>query len=530
MNAFVYMISRRIKNNILTLRREPAKLVLIALFVFLLITSVGTADLSEGELITRPIEELYAIVTLVYTALFALCSYSGFGTGASMFTMPDVMMLFPSPLRPKLILIYGLVRQLGVAGMICFFMIYQYSWLHQLYGITPPQLVTVLLCFIAVIFASQLLAMLIYSKTSADDNKKRLGKIIFFSALLIPVSALGIYVYLRGGNMLSTAVELLSGTVGSVYPFSGWAKGIAVGLMSGEYLTALLWMLPLLAAVGVMIFAISKMNTDFYEDVLAATEVAQSAITAKKENGGMNQYVKKNVKVGKIGIGRGKGASAIYYKLRVENRRARFFIIDTMSFIFLIITFGFAFIMRLSMGEEVDSTELADIVMVSTLAMSLYMQMFSTAMGSFAKELRLPYIYMIPQSAFKKLVFCICESVPAFLAEGLMLWLPMLIIFELPLLGTLFCILLRVAGGLFFVSIDVFCERFFGGMPKMIRTAIYFIGSVILLLPTVLGGVFGGIAAVSAEVGFAIALVVTLAISALVLFASRNMLDCAEVN
>lgn len=534
MSALLYMVTRRVKNNIVNLRREPSKLILVLVFVGLLFLSVMTPGKEEMPELLRSINELHAIILAVYTLFFALTAYNGFGSGSSMYSMADVMMLFPSPLKPRTILGYGLVRQLGLAALVCFFMIYQYSWINTLYGITPAGLAEIILCFVLVIFAGQLTAMLIYSQTSGDDRKKRVFKSVFFAVILLAVAAAGIYAYTSGGNLFDGTVELLSGKAAKFFPVSGWMSGTAAALMSGDVITALLWALPVIALLAVMVWRIGKTDTEYYEDVLAATEVAQSAITARKENGGMNVYVKKNVKVGKTGIGAGEGASAIYHKLKVESRRGRFFIVDTMSFIFIIITIVFVIIMKAGFASDpemaADSAEAAQIAMISGLAMSVYMQMFSTAMGIFAKELTLPYIYMIPEPPFKKLLNCIRVSLPGFLAEGVLLWVPLMFIVGLRPADVIVCIVLRVLFGIFFVSTNIFADRFFGGLPKALLTAIYFILSIVTLIPAIAIGVVCLGVSESPLIALAAAGGTVLAVAALLLFVSRNMLECAELN
>ncbi|MGN1214496.1 MAG: putative ABC exporter domain-containing protein, partial [Bacteroidaceae bacterium] len=85
-------------------------------------------------------------------------------------------------------------------------------------------------------------------------------------------------------------------------------------------------------------------NADYYEDVLKATEVSFSAITARKE-GKVAENAPRKVKVGKIGLPGGEGASAIAAKHKIENRRSRVFLLDMTSVIMALVTIGFTFIM-----------------------------------------------------------------------------------------------------------------------------------------------------------------------------------------
>jgi len=167
--------------------------------------------------------------------------------------------------------------------------------------------------------------------------------------------------------------------------------------------------------------------------------------------------------------------------------------------------------------------------------MSVYMMMFSSAMGRFAKELRFPYIYMIPEPPFVKLINCIRESIPKLAIESLILWIPIYFIIKMNPDDLIFCMLARMAIGLLYISVNIFVERFLSGMIKVISTTVYFLlcifALVIPVIAGVLGVMFGGILPLSALSCFLlVAIPVILLETAGILFASRNMLQYAELN
>src|SRR5699024_6765907 len=104
---------------------------------------------------------------------------------------------------------------------------------------------------------------------------------------------------------------------------------------------------------------------------------------------------------GRTGLGGGEGASAFWYKHRIENRRSRTFILGGAELIFVIATIGFGFFMR-------------DEGVVPVLAFAVYMQMFSSSMRRLPREMMKPYVYLVPEPPFKKLLWCIRESVGSF--------------------------------------------------------------------------------------------------------------------
>ena len=127
---------------------------------------------------------------------------------------------------------------------------------------------------------------------------------------------------LAGGGsyqpLLEKGAAFFATLPGLLFPVSGWAAGLIGGIFAFDWLQAVLCGGLLAALFAVLLGLILTCKNNYYEDVLSTAETAQSAVTAQKE-GQLNEVVPKNVKVGKTGLGKGWGASAIYHKHRVEN-------------------------------------------------------------------------------------------------------------------------------------------------------------------------------------------------------------------
>ena len=79
--------------------------------------------------------------------MFVILVSAGFKNGASMFTLSDVNLLFPAPIRPRAVLYYGLFRQLGASLLLGLFLLFQYGWLHSLYGVGVGILILIVVLY-----------------------------------------------------------------------------------------------------------------------------------------------------------------------------------------------------------------------------------------------------------------------------------------------------------------------------------------------------------------------------------------------
>ena len=127
----------------------------------------------------------------------------------------------------------------------------------------------------------------------------------------------------------------------------------------------------------------------------------------------------------------------------------------------------------------------------------MYMQLFTVALGKWVKELRYPYIYMVPESPFKKLLFCLGESLVKALIEALLLFVPLGIIQGFSPVETVMCIVARMSFFCCLLRETWRWSAFFSGLTvKWLALIIYFILMIIIAVPGIAAGVVLGTAAV----------------------------------
>ena len=539
-SPLVYLTAVKLKNQLKEAVKHPAKLIYIIVLAAVLVLSTIGGHVNSEHIEMRSLHELTAIMVLFYSFMFLMTFLNGVNGGAGnypMFTLSDVSVLFPSPLRPNKVLFYGLFRQLGLSFLLGFFLLFQYNWLHGLYGVEYSHLLLIVVGYGLCLFLGQVCAMAVYTRTCGDDRARSISKFCVYGLTLAFVAGLLLrclpkLLSLAGAAEaalmtvgLEAGAEYLA-SVGVFFPVSGWAAGVIGGLFTQNYLMTGLCALLMLAALGLALGLVIKNKNNYYEDVLQTAEVAQSAITAKRE-GQPAEVMPKKVRVGKTGLGRGEGASALFFKHMLENRRSGAFLFSKMSLIFMLVIVGCTILYSFIFSDEEDKTA----AFVAVFTMSTYMQIFSESTGRFNWELTKPYIYLLPEPPLKKLLWGIGENLLADCCEAVAIFVPVSLILGLGPLETVLCMVARITFALLFISGNMLVERIFGSVrSKGLMLFFYFVAMMLLAAP---GIILGALMTTLLSGGTGMLLGMALAnvpIAVLVMFLCRNLLQYSEYN
>lgn len=521
-NALAYILRTKLKNNLKEFVKRPSRLILTLIFIALFGITIfsGSAASAENMGKFRDISELTAGITALLLIIFATTFYSGFDKGGSIFSMSDVNFLFPSPLNKRSVMFFGLIQRMGTSLFIGLFILFQYTMLHSVYGVTLWGMFLIFIVYSLTAFLGQTCAMFLYIFTSDSDRKKKLAKTIFFAYIAILCAYVGIRALGNTDNIMATLVNCVNSLVITSFPFAGWLSAFVGGIFTASYVEAALWLVLTAAAFCAVLVGMSRSKREYYEDVLASTETAYNALCAVKE-GTTAEPTPRNIKVGKTGIGKGVGASVMYYKHRIESRRAGRLFLSPSALIFALMTIGFSFLMKKA-------------GIVAVLSFATYMQIFTVAAGRFNLELMKPYIYLIPEPPLKKLIHSLYELFPTALIEGILIFVPVSIILNLSPLDAALTVLVRVSFALLFTAGSIAVERIWGGsLSKLVGVLLYFVIDFVIAIPGIalfVGLCYTGLVAWTMIPAMLICLAVgNVLTSVLVLFLCRNMLQYAEI-
>lgn len=516
MSALAYLTLTQFKNRVKGMFRSPAKLIYAIIVAALLVLVIVAGNMpSEDGSVGTPDATLGAIIVGYFAMMFLLTANSGFSTGMSIFKMPDVNFLFVGPFRPVRILFQGMFNQMATALIMAVVMLFQYGWMHGSYGVGLAGMAALMVGYALVVFTAQITAMVIYAVSSGRPKVRKALRVVYVAVCVIWAAYIG-YRALGAENALSGICAAAVDPFGRLFPVAGWLGGACYGVIAGDYssvtLPLILWAVYAVALIVVM----TRTDQDYYEDVLQSTETTFATQTAAKE-GRISENAPKNVNVGKTGLGGGWGASAFWYKHRIENRRSRKWLLSGIEIVFILVNIGFAFFMR-------------DSGIVAPLAFAAYMMFFYVALGRLMKEMTKPYVYLVPEPPTKKLLWCMRESALGYAVSAVLSFAPMCFFVDASVGSIAAAAVAYFTYAYLFTAGNLVTERVFGGMTvKALIFLFYFVVLILMAAPGVVAAIFAAMV-LPDWTALLILSGVNVLITLLAIFACRNILASAELN
>lgn len=502
MNALFCLTAQKIKNKLLEMLKNPFKLVVLIGFTVLLVMNFSlSGSTAFGE---RPLAEFRAIVFGFYALCFISEVKKGFYSGGTMFSMADVNLLFMSPISSVSVLFHGMLSRLGSSLFMALAFVYQFTLLKGIYAISVTDMLTAIGGYAAVLFLSQLTGMLIYSFTCGDTLKIKRAKAFLYS--LFGAFALFLAVRLAFSPYLTAtavALEVISLPM-RLFPVAGWVFTAVEGIMLSAPLKISVGAAASLvfAVLGFVLIAFSK--NGFYEDVMLSCE--------KNADRRADEGSSTNVRRQKSGsLKNGRGASVLFFKHCLENRRTKTAFFSASSFLYLVLIGVYGFLFK---GDFA--------IIFSFSCMVSFVPVLS---GRWLRELTMPHVFLIPEPPVKKLFFLLPEMLPRLITESVLQCALIAFICDLGITAVLSLIAARLSVSFVLMGSALLAARIFREKEKNnIFLSLSVLPGIIFTLPSVV--------ALTASLNFGFGLVlsfvfmsiVNLIASAVLLFSARNIL------
>ena len=427
--------------------------------------------------------------------------------------MEDVNFLFVSPIRPRTILLYGIVKTAKTLIFGSWFIVFQVNWMRGSFGVGVGGAVLAAAGYILLALVVQILSLFIYAFTNSRPRRKRMAKIIL-AAIFVPAAIVFAVQMAQGSALGEAAAFLFDSPVLSFTPIVGWASAGVSAIIFGETIAGLFF-LGLLAASGVFFFgAVYLGNPDYYEDVLGATETAFETMRAAQE--GQTAVISgttRDVKIKGTGLS-GAGARVFFYKHVRESFRAnRLGLWGISSLIMFGGAVAFAFFSRPGYDAHVGAAEVQLLVILGSL---LVAKMFTQGFSRGLLETYSHYIYMMPDKPFAKWFWCNIESVFKVAVEAVVIFTAVGLIMGVPVWTTVAAMVTMILFTFYMLGISLASMRITDTHLNMgMLLVIYFAVVLIPLLPGVVAAIVVGVIAPGAA-GIALAMLTLSAWMALV--------------
>jgi len=499
------------KNRLLELKTKPAKLVVyiiaIGFLAWMVVQAMGVEVPLPEEAVDPAVFK--GIIAGFFLFTFVMSLVPAFTKGASLFEMQDVGFLFVAPIRPRTILLYGLVKMAKTIVFGSWFMIFQIQWMRSSFGVGLGGVLLATVGYILMTLVCQTLTLCIYAFTNASLRRRRLAKIIIAS-VFIPVVAMLLFRLVSGAGLSEAAQWIIASPIFDFTPVVGWASAGITGVLLGELTTGILF-LGLLALSGVVFFgAVYFGNPEYYEDVLGATESAFETMRAAQEDGAaaISNLSSSNraVKIKGTGIGRGAGASTFFYKHVRESFRAnRFGLWGTMSFVIVAGAIAWSVWTRRGFDADVTIVAIERHILLLLISFSA-LKMFASGFDRGTLETYNHYIFMVPDAPFSKWVWVSMEFMFKVAVEAIVIFGAAALIVGAPVWTALAAVVAAVLFAFFILGVSLTSFRITNANLNMgLLLVLYFVVVLVPLAP----GVFAGVVVFMAVPG---ALAMTLAL------------------
>lgn len=471
MRPLIYIIRKSAKNKLVELKRKPAQLIAYLIFILLIALPLITNHKSISQVIDP---NVYGAAATCLILLFTVPDIlSSLNKGSTFFRGADVNLVFTAPLSPQSVLIYGFIKQMYTIGISFIFILLQIPNLLRFSNIKFYGAFIIIGGFFILVLINSVIKVLLYSIISKKEIYRRRANNIFKLLGLFFICLYFMEMFILKSPVAAIMVIINSSVIKYV-PIYGWIRELLMAAINGANYFTLIYVVLTISVMLVCIYSLYTLETDYYEDVLQATEKREEAFIALR-NRGKGAYKSATVTLGGVKKveykHRGEGATAIFYRQILEAKKTGFGFISMMTIAYAII--------GVSVGLFMPS-ELRDLRVV--LGFGGYLLLIFSMAGRWQFELSRHYIYLIPASTVEKVIYSTLMDNIKNIMDGSVLFIIPGILFKTDPIIIFLCILAYSSLGAIMIYGGLLTKRFLGNAENVVMSSLMRMGILILII------------------------------------------------
>ncbi|HBA63668.1 MAG TPA: hypothetical protein DCZ20_07415 [Lachnospiraceae bacterium] len=393
MGALWYVRKRTMINRLKKAVKRPVTYIYLAFgILYAALIIFGIAIMAEQADFTSPVG-LVALMTVwtFYSLPGNFVSYAN--RKGIIFRPSQTQFVFPAPIHPKKILLDGALLNMLMSLMFSIvFVICGAAVFHIPFY---KMLLFFLVCFVLEIVLEYSIILIVYGSDRFAEGKFRLWGNVIKGIMAVSVLLLILY-FRKNGLTLESAVRLIDAPVLRMIPVVGWNVCAFRWILLGADPINIAGTVLFLITAAAVAFAAWKMeNTgSYYEDAAKFADDYQE-YRSRNKKGDATFQIGGHKKFRAARVQFKGGARAIFYRQLLEYKKEKFFIFNYMTLISLVMA-----VILAKVWEEPDAG-MPGLYMLGLLA---YIAFLTTGYsGKWDKELNNPYLYLIPDTPFRKM-------------------------------------------------------------------------------------------------------------------------------
>lgn len=484
MNAVLYLFRRETKNTVRKALKNPAALIGYLLFLafYLWIGTKSGGEPEEDKAFFLDGNFFFVILNVSSLLMSFAYLYPNIKAGISGFRTADVPLLFTAPMRTFDILLSLLLRQFMAGAFTLFFFLAQIPLLINVFGLTTEGVVLYVLSTLIMNLYGPIIMIF---KVFSLRNRPRLASVlkILFLLTLGAILLVPIIPALTSANPFSAYIDGLKGSWIDMIPIVGWIRAIGVSPMTGFNTTLIVdFGLFTFLCAGILVYLHRQKDTEWFEETAQITEQNGIAMESMKKGSIVSSSLSKRKKAVAFTF-TAKGSAAIFQKHLLEYRKTGFWFINFKTILFVLLGGGLGWLMSTSNDEDIPA------VLLGLLLLS-FISIFFSLFSRWNREVRSPYLYLIPDSPVKKLMMITAASSIKHLIDGLFFFIPLSILCKGFIPDVIICTLAYILVNQSYVSLDIIVNRLFGRLnANNFRVLINYFAQVIMLIPAIAAGI-----------------------------------------